>query len=98
MLRHRDPAEWHSPWLHPSVWTQCLVGVHHLLYQNPCILSFLCVAFKMGKSQMAFLTKPSWFSYEEIYSGRKGSMGSLSKNILIQPLTKQLLEFLAAKY
>lgn len=35
---------------------------------------------------------------KKIYSGRKCPMGSLSKNILIQPLTKQVFEFLATKY
>lgn len=100
MLRPTDPAEWSSPWLHPAGWTQFLVGVHNLFYQNPwtVFLLFLWVAFKMGKSQMAFWQNPHCFIIKKIHSERKGHQGFPSTNIAIQPLTKQVLKFLAVKH
>lgn len=99
-LRPTDPAEWSSRQLHPAGRTQFLVGVHNLFYENPqpLFLSFFWVAFKMGKSQMAFWQNLQGFILKKIYSGRKGHQGFLSTNIWIQPLTKQVLKFLAVKH
>lgn len=81
-------------------WTQFLAAVHSLFYQNPWILflSFLWLLFKMGRSQVAFWQNLHGFIIKKIYSGRKGHQGFLSANISIQPLTKQVVKFLAIKH